>query len=94
MVPSAKGASILKSGPYRIDLTDDERHHLETAARRYPSPYWEVVRPESCSTPTTDWATTRSPPAGIPAPAIPTLTAASTGTLFKARQLEDGHPAQ
>jgi transposase len=33
-----------RSSPYRVLLSDDERHHLEAAARRYTSPYWEVVR--------------------------------------------------
>jgi Homeodomain-like domain len=32
------------ASPYRIVLTDDERRHLEAAARRYTSPYREVVR--------------------------------------------------
>lgn len=30
--------------PYRIDLSDDERECLEARARRYTSPYREVVR--------------------------------------------------
>jgi Homeodomain-like domain len=33
-----------RASPYRIVLTDDERRHLEAAARRYTSPYREVVR--------------------------------------------------
>jgi transposase len=33
-----------RASPYRIVLTEDERHHLEAAARRYTSPYREVVR--------------------------------------------------
>ncbi|MGH3501559.1 MAG: helix-turn-helix domain-containing protein [Nocardioidaceae bacterium] len=33
-----------RTSPYRITLTDDERRRLETAARRYTSPYSEVVR--------------------------------------------------
>ena len=32
------------TSPYRIVLTEDERRHLEAAARRYTSPYREVVR--------------------------------------------------
>ena len=44
MVPSAKGDTIPRTSPYRIVLTEDERRHLETAARRYTSPYREVVR--------------------------------------------------
>src|SRR5258708_9341435 len=44
MVPSAKGAEMPRTSPYRIVLTQDERRHLEAAARRYTSPYREVVR--------------------------------------------------
>src|SRR5258708_621149 len=44
MVPSAKGAVMPRTSPYRIVLTEDERRHLEAAARRYTSPYREVVR--------------------------------------------------
>lgn len=33
-----------RTSPYSIDLTDDERRRLEAAARRYTSPYSEVVR--------------------------------------------------
>ena len=33
-----------RTSPYRIVLTEDERRHLETTARRYTSPYREVVR--------------------------------------------------
>jgi len=33
-----------RASPYRIVLTEDERRHLEAAARRYTSPYREVVR--------------------------------------------------
>lgn len=33
-----------RTSPYRIELTDEERQHLEAAARRYTSPYREVVR--------------------------------------------------
>jgi DNA-directed RNA polymerase specialized sigma24 family protein len=32
------------ASPYRIVLTDDERRHLEAAARRYTSPYREVAQ--------------------------------------------------
>src|SRR5437016_13440262 len=44
MVPSAKGARMPRTSPYRIVLTEDERRHLEAAARRYTSPYRDVVR--------------------------------------------------
>src|SRR6266851_1774983 len=44
MVPSAKGAVMPRTSPYRIVLTEDERRRLEAAARRYTSPYREVVR--------------------------------------------------
>ena len=33
-----------RSSPYRIALTEDERRCLEAAARRYTSPYRDVVR--------------------------------------------------
>jgi transposase len=33
-----------RTSPYRIDLTDDERRHLEATARRYTSPYRDVIR--------------------------------------------------
>ncbi len=33
-----------RASPYRIVLTEDERRHLEATARRYTSPYREVVR--------------------------------------------------
>jgi transposase len=33
-----------RTSPYRIVLTEDERRHLEAAARRYTSPYRDVVR--------------------------------------------------
>jgi transposase len=33
-----------RTSPYRIVLTDDERRRLEAAARRYTSPYRDVVR--------------------------------------------------
>jgi transposase len=33
-----------RTSPYRIALTEDERRRLESAARRYTSPYREVVR--------------------------------------------------
>jgi DNA-directed RNA polymerase specialized sigma24 family protein len=33
-----------RTSPYSIVLTEDERRHLEAAARRYTSPYRDVVR--------------------------------------------------
>ncbi len=33
-----------RTSPYRIVLTEDERRYLEAAARRYTSPYRDVVR--------------------------------------------------
>jgi len=33
-----------RTSPYRIVLSGDERRELEAAARRYTSPYSEVVR--------------------------------------------------
>jgi transposase len=33
-----------RTSPYRIVLTEDERRRLEAAARRYTSPYRDVVR--------------------------------------------------
>jgi hypothetical protein len=44
MVRFNEGASMSRMSPYQIDLTDDERHYLETAACRYTSPYCDVVR--------------------------------------------------
>lgn len=33
-----------RTSPYQIVLSAEERRRLEAAARRYTSPYWEVVR--------------------------------------------------
>jgi len=33
-----------RTSPYHIDLSDDERRALESLARRYTSPYRDVVR--------------------------------------------------
>ena len=33
-----------RTSPYRLTLTDAERIELEARARRYPSPYSEVMR--------------------------------------------------
>jgi hypothetical protein len=33
-----------RQSPYRIELTDDERDELESLARSYTLPYWQVTR--------------------------------------------------
>jgi len=33
-----------RRSPYRIDLSDEERRVLESLARSYTLPYWQVVR--------------------------------------------------
>lgn len=33
-----------RHSPYRIDLSDEERQALESLARSYTLPYWQVVR--------------------------------------------------
>src|SRR5258707_9696617 len=33
-----------RASPYRVVLTDEERRRLEAAARRYTSPYRDVIR--------------------------------------------------
>jgi transposase len=33
-----------RQSPYRIELTDDERAILESLARSYTLPYWQVTR--------------------------------------------------
>ena len=33
-----------RSSPYRIDLSDEERAALDSKARSYTSPYWQVTR--------------------------------------------------
>jgi len=33
-----------RSSPYRIDLSDEERVALDSMARSYTSPYWQVTR--------------------------------------------------
>jgi hypothetical protein len=35
---------VPRTSPYRINLSDDEREFLEARARRYTSPYRDVVR--------------------------------------------------
>jgi len=33
-----------RSSPYRLDLSDEERAALDSMARSYTSPYWQVTR--------------------------------------------------
>lgn len=33
-----------RHSPYRIELSDEERHELESLARSYTLPYWQVTR--------------------------------------------------
>ena len=33
-----------RTSPYRIDLTDEQRSALESLARTYTLPYWQVIR--------------------------------------------------
>ena len=33
-----------RHSPYRIELTDDQRRVLESRARQYTLPYWQVAR--------------------------------------------------
>ena len=33
-----------RQSPYRIELSDEERHELESLARSYTLPYWRVAR--------------------------------------------------
>ena len=33
-----------RNSPYRIELSDDERSVLQSMARSYTLPYWQVVR--------------------------------------------------
>ena len=35
-----------RQSPYRIDLSDEERAVLESLARSYTLPYWQVTRAE------------------------------------------------
>jgi DNA-directed RNA polymerase specialized sigma24 family protein len=44
MIASVEGGKMPRSSPYRIALSDEERRELELRARRYTSPYSEVVR--------------------------------------------------
>ena len=44
IVSSCEGVLMPRHSPYRIDLTDDERAELESLARSYTLPYWQVTR--------------------------------------------------
>jgi DNA-directed RNA polymerase specialized sigma24 family protein len=44
MVVSERRPAMPRSSPYVIILTAEERTHLEAAARRYTSPYRDVLR--------------------------------------------------
>src|SRR5512132_1513261 len=42
--PAGVGALMPRHSPYRIELSDEERDVLESLARSYTLPYWQVVR--------------------------------------------------
>jgi hypothetical protein len=44
ILSSREGALMPRRSPYRIELSDDERRVLESLARSYTLPYWQVVR--------------------------------------------------
>ena len=44
ILSSREGALMPRSNPYRIELSDEERTMLESLARSYTLPYWQVVR--------------------------------------------------
>ena len=44
MVLFDEGTDMPGISPYRLTLTDAERTELEARARRYTSPFWEVMR--------------------------------------------------
>ena len=44
ILSSREGALMPRSSPYRIELSDEERTMLESLARSYTLPYWQVVR--------------------------------------------------
>jgi Winged helix-turn helix len=41
---SREAALMPRRSPYRIELSDQERAVLESLARSYTSPYWQVIR--------------------------------------------------
>jgi hypothetical protein len=43
-VPLVLGVLVPRRSPYRIELSDEERVVLESLARSYTLPYWQVVR--------------------------------------------------
>ena len=42
--PAGVGVLMPRRSPYRIELSDEERGVLESMARSYTSPYWQVTR--------------------------------------------------
>ena len=42
--PACVGVLVPRRSPYRIQLSDEERVVLESLARSYTLPYWQVVR--------------------------------------------------
>jgi hypothetical protein len=51
-----------RRSPYDVNLSSDERSTLESVARRYTSPYCEVIRPRSSFSPMKACPTTSSQP--------------------------------
>jgi hypothetical protein len=46
ILSSREGALMPRRSPYRIELNEEERAVLESLARSYTLPYWQVVRAE------------------------------------------------
>jgi len=44
LCPSGVGVLMPRRSPYRIELSDEERGVLESLARSYTLPYWQVTR--------------------------------------------------
>ena len=44
ILSSGERALMPRHSPYRIELSDEERRVLESLARSYTLPYWQVVR--------------------------------------------------
>jgi hypothetical protein len=44
ILSSREGTLMPRHSPYRIELSDDERAVLESLARSYTLPYWQVMR--------------------------------------------------
>ena len=51
-----------RTSPYRIELSDEERAVLESLARSYTLPYWQVTRAQMVLMAAEGCATIRSPP--------------------------------